>query len=83
MQDQTQPTDTRYGVLLIEAEDRDLGSALLYRGKIVIEVNYDQHGSAGAELIRQSGERLAEILETPLIKEVMSDEGYKTFMGWS
>jgi hypothetical protein len=56
---------------------------LLYRGKIVIEVNYDQHGSAGAELIRQSGERLAEILETPLIKEVMSDEGYKTFMGWS
>jgi hypothetical protein len=83
MQDQAAPTEENMGLLLIEADDRDLGSALVYRGKVVIEVNYDEHGSAGAELVRQTAERLAVILETPVTKEDMSDDDYKNFMGFS
>ncbi len=71
------------GLLLVEADDRDIGSALFYRGKVVIEVNYDEHGSAGARLVEHTGERLSEILETPLVKECMSNDAYKKFMGWS
>lgn len=83
MQEKSDLTEDQLGLLLIEADDRDFGSALLLRGKVVIEVNYDEHGSAGAELLRQAGDRLSEILGVPLIKEEMSDGDYKTFMGWT
>lgn len=38
------------GLLLLEACDRDTGSTLFLESASIISVNYDEHGSAGAEL---------------------------------
>lgn len=73
----------RAGLFLAEAWDRDTGSALFLNGKAILEVDYDEHGSAGSQLVEQAGAALAEVLGMELVREEMSDEAYRSFMGHS
>ena len=44
---------------LIDSFDRDTGSILVINGEPVASVNYDEHGSAGLDVLKQVHNNLA------------------------
>lgn len=62
-------------VKLVRAFDRDTGAALLVNGVPVAAVNYDEHGSAGDDILAEVLSGLAQLANVfPETDEVSDDE---------
>lgn len=63
------------------AYDRDHGSALVVNGLVVATCNYDEHGSAGTELLGKVMDGIAKISNIYPIEEEVSDEEFLKLVG--
>jgi hypothetical protein len=64
-------------VRLIHAHDRDIGSKLLINGEEVARCSYDEHGSAGQDLLEQIHRKLAGLAGKPAEIDEVSDEDFE------
>lgn len=69
-------------IKLVHAYDRDTGSALLVNGRVIALCNYDDHGSAGSELLESIMENLAAMAGVrPEQDEIDDDEFHELLTG--
>lgn len=63
-------------VRLINAHDRDVGSRLLLDGEEIGRADYDNHGSAGLELLEGLARNIARVTGLPLEMEEVADDAF-------
>jgi len=60
-------------VVMYNAGERDLLNILHVNDEVLATANYDEHGSAGMDLLYTVAERLADLAGVPLLEGVLED----------